>query len=59
MYSQKLKREDIRFRALDFVLDFNLELLLIIPIQVFYYIRNIIDDRSETPDPGLPVCSKE
>lgn len=43
MYSQKLKREHIRFWALDVVLDFDLELFLIIPIQVFYYIRNIID----------------
>lgn len=58
MYNQQLKREHARRRALDLVLELDLELFLLISIQVFYYIRNIIG-RLEASDPGLPVCSKE
>lgn len=53
MYSQKLKREHARFRALDLVLDLDLELFLLTSIQVFYCIRNMVG-RLEAPDPGLP-----
>lgn len=41
-FSKQLKRQHAKFRALDLVLDLDLELFLLISIQVFYYIRSII-----------------